>query len=90
MNTIWVCLACGKVSEDRYGNKGTTHGWDESCFMNSVQVKEDYLAWNETKDRVKEIREGGIVEDDREKEEGKGLDKLEKNLKDVFKEEKVL
>ena len=61
MNTIWVCLACGKVSKDRYGKEGTTPGWDESCLVNSVLVNEDYLVWNG--ERVREIKEGGIIKD---------------------------
>lgn len=36
---VWVCGACGKVSETRYGPptlSGAPRGWDESCFLNSV------------------------------------------------------
>jgi hypothetical protein len=60
MKTIWVCMACGKVSKDRYGKEGTTPGWDESCFINSVLVKEDHLVWKD--DRVNDIKEGGIIQ----------------------------
>ena len=62
MKTIWVCTACGKVSKDRYGSKGTSKGWDESCFVNSVLVKEDHLVWNDTKTIVIEILDEGIIE----------------------------
>ena len=35
--TIYVCGACGKTSEDRFGMVGEhSYGWDESCMMNSV------------------------------------------------------
>jgi hypothetical protein len=64
MNTVWVCMACGKVSKDRYGNGGTTHGWDESCFINSVLVNEDYLVWNDTKTRVIQVLDGGVVKNE--------------------------
>lgn len=32
--SIWVCTACGKTSNDKYGDPGS--GWDVSCMMNSV------------------------------------------------------
>jgi hypothetical protein len=60
MKTTWVCLACGKVSEDRYGKINTTPGWDESCFLNSVLAKEDHLVLKEG--RVVKIEDGGIIE----------------------------
>jgi len=42
LGKIWVCTACGKVSpSDRYGNSGSTPGWDESCVLNSVLVSKD-------------------------------------------------
>ena len=35
--TIWVCGACGKVAEDRYGiDRAHSPGWDESCMLNAV------------------------------------------------------
>jgi hypothetical protein len=55
--TIWVCLACGKTSEDRYGNKNTSHGWDESCILNSVQVKKSHLIYNSDRSRVVGIKD---------------------------------
>lgn len=66
MTTVWVCLACGKVSKDRYGKEGTSQGWDESCFLNSAQVKEDHIVWGtgEEAGKVVEIKEGGIIEDE--------------------------
>jgi hypothetical protein len=44
---IWVCCACGKTSEWKYGfdnnNKDCvkSHGWDESCMLNSVLCYKD-------------------------------------------------
>lgn len=34
---VWQCGACGKRIRDRYGESG---GWDESCMLNSVLVKD--------------------------------------------------
>ena len=50
---IWVCLACGKTSKDRYGDAGT--GWDESCFLHSELLDEGKLRFKEG--RVVEILE---------------------------------
>lgn len=34
---IWVCAACGKTAQDRYGLNGIhSRGWDESCMLNAV------------------------------------------------------
>lgn len=39
---IWVCAACGKTAEDRYGQKGVhSYGWDESCMLNAVLCKRE-------------------------------------------------
>lgn len=54
---IWVCLACGKTSEDRYGKKNTSHGWDESCILNAVQVKKSHLIYNPAGSRVVAIKD---------------------------------
>ena len=40
---VYVCGACGKRSQDRYGNKKISHGWDESCMMHSFLVRKDLL-----------------------------------------------
>lgn len=37
---VFVCSACGKRSRDRYGNKPISRGWDESCALNCVLVRE--------------------------------------------------
>jgi hypothetical protein len=40
-NKVWVCMACGKRAQDRYGIEGWhSWGWDESCALNSVLVDE--------------------------------------------------
>lgn len=57
--TVWVCLACGKRSRDRYGDVPLNCGWDASCFLNSVLVYEDAVVLGG--DRVIEIVEGGVV-----------------------------
>jgi|KBSMisStaDraftv2_1062788.scaffolds.fasta_scaffold27979_8 hypothetical protein len=37
---IWVCAACGKTAEDRYGIEGVhSPGWDESCMLKAVLCK---------------------------------------------------
>lgn len=39
---VWVCAACGKLSKERKGDHSeTTYGWDVSCFLNAVLVKEN-------------------------------------------------
>jgi len=40
---IWICLACGKRSQDKYGFDLIDKGWDESCMLNSRMVKESDL-----------------------------------------------
>jgi hypothetical protein len=43
---IWVCLACGKVAEDKYGCEGfVTKGWDVSCSLNSGLVDRHRLVY---------------------------------------------
>lgn len=32
---VFVCMACGKCSRDRYGAQAIDHGWDVSCAMNA-------------------------------------------------------
>ena len=29
---VWVCLACGKYTKDKFGND---RGWDGACMLNS-------------------------------------------------------
>jgi hypothetical protein len=37
---IWVCGACGKVSQTRYG-VGADRGWDVSCMMNAIHCSKE-------------------------------------------------
>lgn len=54
---IFVCGACGKVAEDRYGIVGfRSRGWDVSCMMNCDLYDRESLVWNEENTRVIEIR----------------------------------
>lgn len=42
---IWICNACGKAAEDRWGIIGAhSPGYDESCMMNAVLVDGEILA----------------------------------------------
>jgi len=50
---IWVCLACGKYSDNRMGVPGS--GWDESCFLNSKLVREDCVKFNDNKTQVVQV-----------------------------------
>lgn len=39
---IWVCGACGKTAQDRYGLEGQhDRGWDESCMLHSILCRND-------------------------------------------------
>ena len=60
--TIYVCLACGKTSNDKYGKVEASHGWDESCYINSILCYKDKLVLSGR--RVKKIEEGGVVEEE--------------------------
>lgn len=40
---VFVCLACGKRSRDRYGTNLISHGWDESCMLNCDEFDEKDL-----------------------------------------------
>ena len=52
---LWVCLACGKTSESKYGISGKhSYGWDVSCMMNAEEVSKDKLVFNNS-NRVIEI-----------------------------------
>jgi hypothetical protein len=46
--SLWVCLACGKWAEDKYGMQGDhSRGWDESCMLNSVLAKRSELNYHD-------------------------------------------
>lgn len=40
---VFVCLACGKRSKDRYGNQPLQRGWDVSCALNSDMFPIEHL-----------------------------------------------
>ena len=56
---VYVCLACGKMSHDRYGEKPISRGWDVSCAINSVLCRRSKLVVKD--DRVKKVKSGGMV-----------------------------
>lgn len=53
---VFVCLACGKMSRDLYGNDPISRGWDESCMLNSAELTKSSLI----------IDDGRVVEVKRE------------------------
>jgi hypothetical protein len=54
---LWVCCACGKTAEDRYGFEGEhSHGWDESCMLNARLFDKTRLVYG-PHGRVKEVKE---------------------------------
>ena len=60
---VWVCLACGKTSNYRYGFHDTdnvicSRGWDESCMLNCALYKKDQLEYNDS--LVVSIKEGAF------------------------------
>ncbi len=43
---LFVCLACGKTSEDKYGMEGRhDSGWDESCMLNCELFGKEELVY---------------------------------------------
>lgn len=42
---VWVCAACGKTSPERTG-RGSQYGWDVSCFLNAVLVKDTDIVFD--------------------------------------------
>lgn len=53
---IWVCLACGKTSPNRYWSRSATPGWDESCMLRAEQFPIEKLERNDS-GRVLRIKE---------------------------------
>ena len=35
---VFVCVECGKLSKDKYGQESISNGWDVSCVMNAVEM----------------------------------------------------
>jgi hypothetical protein len=55
---IWVCMACGKISKNKYGTDPyRSHGWDESCFVNSELYDESRLVFDDDKRYVIKIKD---------------------------------
>lgn len=54
---IWVCLACGKTSQDDYGTMERSPGWDESCMMNSQEIEIERLIFHPNSKTVKEVKD---------------------------------
>ena len=52
---VWVCLACGKMSKDKYGEQALNKGWDVSCMLNSQEFDSDRLVIGDD-GRVKEVK----------------------------------
>lgn len=79
---IWVCAACGKVSKERSGNCAErTHGWDESCFLNAILVKEDHCTWDNG--RVTKVEEIAYGPHDEWQEMEALLEEAEKETEDA-------
>ena len=61
---LFVCLACGKTSEDKYGIEGKhSYGWDVSCMMNSQEIEKDRLVFEAGRViKIKDLTvfEGGV------------------------------
>ena len=59
---IWVCMRCGRTSEDRFGMEGkVAPEWDSSCTLNAKLYFRSMLRF--TKDgRVEEIVEPQLSE----------------------------
>ena len=57
---VYVCQACGKMSNDRYGFKPISMGWDESCMLNCILCHKDKLILSESGGRVVKVEDGGI------------------------------
>jgi hypothetical protein len=62
---VFVCTACGKMSNDRYGTDPVSPGWDESCMLNSIELpkKNLIIRSNRVLRLVSEAEKVGIEED---------------------------
>jgi hypothetical protein len=59
---VFVCLACGKRSKDRYGSKALDRGWDASCMLNAQLCYESHVVYDQDLGRATAVLEGGVVE----------------------------
>ena len=58
---LWVCLACGRMSESKEGNDPTSDNWDKNCSANAVRVYSDLITVEGG--RVVRIEDEGYVRD---------------------------
>ncbi len=68
MSKVYVCLACGKMSNDKAGYDTISWGWDISCMMNSEEFNKEDLVIDERTGRVTKINNGDS--DETTKQEG--------------------
>ena len=38
-DSVWVCMACGKLSRDRHGERALHKTWDVSCSIHAREFK---------------------------------------------------
>jgi hypothetical protein len=62
---LYVCLMCGKISKDKYGNEAINRGWDVSCMLNCALVKETHIHLDPD-GYVYAIEDGGIIDEEEE------------------------
>jgi hypothetical protein len=53
---VFVCLACGKRSQDTHGEQKISQDWDESCMLNCQKFPVDRLVIKNG--LVMEVKEG--------------------------------
>jgi hypothetical protein len=56
---LFVCLACGKMSNDLDGEDPISNGWDESCMLNAALVYQDSI--NIENGRVLSLTRGDAI-----------------------------
>jgi hypothetical protein len=44
---VFVCMACGKRSHDKYGEQAISYGFDVACVLHAVLCREDSLVFGE-------------------------------------------
>ncbi len=55
-DSVFVCLACGKTSQDLYEEQKISPGWDESCMLNAQIFERKRLIFTEDGDTVVEVK----------------------------------
>ncbi len=56
--SVWVCIADGKRSRDKYGQQPISPGWDASCVVNAMLCSEKSLVMD-SRGRVLSIKLDG-------------------------------